>query len=65
MRVRTKLDAPTFSRAAGEYPTGTAVTISGPAGATLYYTTDGNDPTKSSIPALVYSFAYFAAVEQF
>ena len=45
---RTKFDAPTFSRAAGEYPIGTAVTISGPAGATLYYTTDGNDPTTSS-----------------
>ena len=40
---------PTFSEAAGEVDPGTIVTIStGTGGATIYYTTDGTDPTTSS-----------------
>ena len=40
---------PTFNPAAGEVTSGTEVTISSATdGATIYYTTDGNDPTTSS-----------------
>ena len=40
---------PTFSPAAGEVTSGTAVTISTATdGATIYYTTDGSDPSSSS-----------------
>lgn len=35
---------PTLSLPAGNVVPGTAVTLSGPAGATVYYTLDGNDP---------------------
>jgi len=41
--------APTFSPTAGYVPRGTAITISTTtSGATVYYTTDGTDPTQSS-----------------
>ena len=41
--------APTFSPAGGTYSTAQSVTIScGTEGATIYYTTDGSDPTASS-----------------
>jgi alpha-tubulin suppressor-like RCC1 family protein len=39
---------PTFSLPAGEYAPGTAVTVSGDAGATLRWTLDGTDPMASS-----------------
>ena len=46
---------PTFSPSAGEVAANTTVTIScGTAGATIYYTTDGTDPTTNST---VYSSA--------
>ena len=40
--------APTFSAASGAIAKGTSVTISGPAGSTIYYTTNGSVPTISS-----------------
>lgn len=43
------VSTPTFSPAAGEVDSGTEVTISTTTdGATIYYTTDGTDPTTSS-----------------
>ena len=43
------VSTPTFSPAAGEVTSGTEVTISTTTdGATIYYTTDGSDPTTSS-----------------
>ena len=39
---------PTFSPEAGAVASGTEVTITSTEGATIYYTTDGNDPTTSS-----------------
>ena len=42
------LPAPTFNPAGGTYYEAQTVEISGPAGATIYYTTNGNDPTTSS-----------------
>ena len=44
----TDVTAPTFSPAAGAVPAGTQVTISGPEGATIYYTTDDSDPSDAS-----------------
>jgi hypothetical protein len=44
----TKLAAPTFSVAPGQYPSAQSVSLSGPAGATIYYTTNGLQPTSSS-----------------
>lgn len=44
----TKPDAPTFSPEAGTYSSAQSVTISGPTGASIYYTTNGDDPTTSS-----------------
>jgi hypothetical protein len=44
----TRLATPTFSVAAGSYPSAQSVSISGPAGATIYYTTNGLPPTSSS-----------------
>jgi hypothetical protein len=43
-----RLAAPTFSVAAGSYPSAQSVSISGPAGSTIYYTTNGQQPTSSS-----------------
>ena len=46
--LQTQLDAPTFSLAGGTYTSAQSVTISAADGATIYYTTDGNDPTTNS-----------------
>jgi len=46
-----QLDAPTFSPAPGAYSAGQSVTISGPAGATIYYTVvDGVGPAPDPVP---------------
>jgi hypothetical protein len=42
------LASPAFSPAGGSYTTTQTVTLSGPAGATIYYTTNGTTPTISS-----------------
>lgn len=44
----TRLATPTFSVPAGSYGSAQTVTISGPAGASIYYTTNGLLPTSSS-----------------
>jgi Chitobiase/beta-hexosaminidase C-terminal domain/Legume lectin domain len=44
----TRLAQPTFSPAAGAYTSSQSVTISGPSGATIYYTTNGKPPTTAS-----------------
>jgi hypothetical protein len=44
----TRLSSPTFSTASGTYPSGQSVSISAPSGATIYYTTNGRQPTTSS-----------------
>jgi hypothetical protein len=44
----TRLTQPTFSPAAGSYTSSQSVTISGPSGATIYYTTNGKPPTTAS-----------------
>jgi Legume lectin domain/Chitobiase/beta-hexosaminidase C-terminal domain len=44
----TRLSTPTFSPAPGEYSSAQTVTISGPSGASIYYTTNGLLPTSSS-----------------
>jgi hypothetical protein len=43
-----RLSTPTFSTAGGSYTSAQSVTISAPPGATIYYTTNGNQPTTSS-----------------
>jgi len=43
-----RVSTPTFSVAAGSYTSAQTVTISGPSGATIYYTTNGQQPTTSS-----------------
>jgi hypothetical protein len=43
-----RLATPTFSLASGEYSSGQSLTISGPADASIYYTTNGLLPTSSS-----------------
>jgi hypothetical protein len=44
----TRLPQPTFSPAAGAYTSSQSVTITGPTGATIYYTTNGKPPTTAS-----------------
>ena len=44
----TRLAQPTFSPAAGAYTSSQSVTITGPTGATIYYTTNGKPPTTAS-----------------
>lgn len=46
--VPSRLTTPTFSIADGWYATPRTVAISGPAGAAIHYTTDGQPPTSSS-----------------
>jgi hypothetical protein len=43
-----RLSAPSFSVAAGSYASAQSVSLSGPAGSTIYYTTNGQQPTSSS-----------------
>ncbi len=43
-----KLSAPNFSVAGGSYSSAQSVSLSAPAGATIYYTTNGHPPTTSS-----------------
>lgn len=44
----TRLATPTFSVAPGQYSTTQTVTLSGPIGASIYYTLNGLEPTTSS-----------------
>jgi hypothetical protein len=44
----TRLATPTFSVAAGSYPSAQSVLISAPSGGTIYYTTNGQQPTTAS-----------------
>jgi len=44
----TRLASPTFSLAPGSYPSAQNVSISASSGATIYYTTNGQQPTTSS-----------------
>lgn len=44
----SRLSTPTFSVAAGSYTSAQSVTINAPSGATVYYTTNGQQPTTSS-----------------
>jgi hypothetical protein len=46
--INTRLATPTFSVAAGQYTGAQSVSLSGPAGATIYYTTNGMPPTTAS-----------------
>ena len=46
--VNVAPSTPVFSLESGSYDTNQSVTISSTAGATIYYTTDGTDPTTSS-----------------
>lgn len=46
--VNVAPSTPVFSLASGTYDCNQSVTISSTAGATIYYTTDGSDPTTSS-----------------
>jgi hypothetical protein len=44
----TRLAPPTFSVAAGSYTSAQSVSLSAPAGSTIYYTTNGQQPTTAS-----------------
>jgi hypothetical protein len=44
----TRLAPPSFSPVAGAYTSSQSVTITGPSGATIYYTTNGKPPTTAS-----------------
>ena len=46
--ITPMLATPTFSPAAGTYTSAQSVTVSGPAGATIHYTTNGTTPTTAS-----------------
>jgi Chitobiase/beta-hexosaminidase C-terminal domain/Legume lectin domain len=45
-----RLGTPTFSVTPGSYTSAQSVSISGPSGASIYYTTNGLQPTSSSTP---------------
>ena len=44
----TRLATPTFSVAQGQYTSAQTVALSGPAGASIYYSTNGQQPTSAS-----------------
>lgn len=46
--LKTAVDAPIFSKKPGFYDAGFDLTLSAPAGTTIYYTLDGSDPTTDS-----------------
>ena len=46
--INTRLATPTFSVAPGQYASTQPVSLSGPAGAAIYYTTNGKPPTTAS-----------------
>ena len=46
--VKIAVEAPAFSQGSGFYANGFDLTISAPQGCTVYYTTDGSDPTAAS-----------------
>jgi hypothetical protein len=46
--INTRLASPTFSVTPGQYSSTQTVSISGPAGAAIYYTTNGTPPTTAS-----------------
>jgi alpha-tubulin suppressor-like RCC1 family protein len=46
--IQQALDPPTFSPPGGTFVTSVEVTLTAQAGATIHYTTDGNDPTAQS-----------------
>lgn len=48
--INPSLPSPTFCAAAGSYTAPQTVTISGPVGAAIYYTTNGKPPTTASTP---------------
>jgi len=48
--IGSRLASPTFSVSGGEYTTSQTVSISGPTGASIYFTTDGKPPTTASTP---------------
>ena len=52
-----KLSAPTFTVEEGTYYSAQSVAIDGPAGATIYYTTNGSTPTVGAEGTSVYSAA--------
>lgn len=62
----SKLSTPTFNVAAGQYTSAQTVTISGPAGASIYYSTNGLQPTTSDTlytgPVTVSTSAYLQAI---
>ena len=64
--INTRLASPTFSIAAGSYTSSQTVSISGPSGASIYYTTNGKPPTTGSTlytgPITVTSSEYVQAV---
>jgi hypothetical protein len=64
--INSELAAPTFSVPAGSYTSSQTVSISAPAGASIYYTTNGKPPTTTSTlytgPITVSSSEYVQAV---
>jgi Chitobiase/beta-hexosaminidase C-terminal domain/Legume lectin domain len=46
--INTRLASPTFSVTPGQYTSTQSVSLSGPAGASIYYTLDGTPPAASS-----------------
>lgn len=60
--INGALASPTFSPAAGTYTTAQSVTISGPAGATLCYTTDGSSPNANGAGTCTHGTTYSTPV---